>query len=374
MMHKTQIYNANKGDHYRNRLTHTLEVSQIARSLGRLFHLNEDLIEAISLAHDLGHTPFGHIGERTLNDILMHGIDDTEVPPISEGFKHNYQSVRVVDSIENRCDEHPGLNLTLTVKEGIIKHTGIYIKGTDKLVIYSSNSLDISNLRMDLKSSFTLEGQVVAISDEIAQLTHDIEDGIRSEAISFKQFVETDLVQKYYPCERDAPSYNKRNQIIKGLVGHLIDDVADSSTSRIDEYHSKHGIPTFENKSSVYEERCIWFSDDIEKMAKRLATMRDNCILFSKEISQSDSKSEYFIRQIFKAYFKHPKELPDYILARYYNGSSKQINGFFDRTVIQEDILKKDPYFVRLICDHIAGMSDQFAAREYMNLYTPEYH
>ena len=195
LMHKTQIFNANKGDHYRNRLTHTLEVMQIGRSIGRLLKLNEDLIEAIALGHDLGHTPFGHVGERTLNQILYYGINDME--GIGEDFKHNFQSLRVVDSIENRCDDYSGVNLTLAVREGIIKHTGLKSKVSNQAVYYHNDDLDTENLRLDLPHSFTLEGQVVAISDEIAQVTHDIEDGIRGKIIDFDKFKETDLVKKY---------------------------------------------------------------------------------------------------------------------------------------------------------------------------------
>lgn len=380
MMHKTQIFNANKGDHFRNRLTHTLEVTQIARSLGRALELNEDLIEAIALGHDLGHTPFGHVGERTLNDILKNGIDN-EVPAIGQGFKHNFQSVRVVDSIENRCEEYPGLDLTLAVKEGILKHTKLTVKnginGTREKVIYAPNDLNTTSLRMDLDFSFTLEGQVVAVSDEIAQLTHDIDDGIRGEIINFNDFIKTPLVKMFFPDSalNGTLSYNKRNQIIKALVGKLIDDVKTTSIKKIDKYHAEHGIPVFQDATSVYEEQCVCFSDvpahNTAAAAKDLADKRDDWIIFSKEISQSDSKAEYIIRQIFKAYYKHPKELPNYILTRYYKGYDPDC---FDRSIILEDSLKTDPFFIRLICDHIAGMSDQFSAREYLNLYLPEYH
>ena len=122
MMHKTQIFNANFGDHYRNRLTHTLEVSQIARSLGKALGLNDELVEAVALGHDLGHTPFGHMGERTLHRILSQGLPP-DVPALGEGFKHNLQSLRVVDQLETRCEEYTGINLTLAVREGILKHT-----------------------------------------------------------------------------------------------------------------------------------------------------------------------------------------------------------------------------------------------------------
>lgn len=378
LMHKTQIFNANKGDHYRNRLTHTLEVMQIGRSIGRLLDLNEDLIEAIALGHDLGHTPFGHIGERTLNDILNNGILNNgtkiDVPATNQGFKHNYQSVRVVDSIESRCDCYNGLNLTLAVREGILKHTSLVDKNNK--IIYLPADLNVEDLRLDLPQSITLEGQVVAIADEIAQLTHDIEDGVRGDIIPFNKFLKCKLVQSFISSYgitiNETPNYIQRNQVIKGLVGFLINNVKKASIKNINNYHINEGIPSFQNSSSGYLEKCIDFTTDdgILDQTIDLAKCKKNWIIISKEISQADSKSEYFIRQIFKAYFKHPKELPDYILARYFNLIDADN---FDRSIIDENTMKKDPKFVRVICDHIAGMSDQFAAREYLNLYQPEY-
>lgn len=171
MMHKTQIFNANKGDHFRNRLTHTLEVSQIARSIGKTLGLNDELIEAIALGHDLGHTPFGHIGEKTLHRVLMHG-DGVEGVKIGEGFKHNFQSLRVVDDLETRCDDYPGINLTLAVRDGILKHTsrdGILkhtsLKRDGILIAFPEGHFENIDLN---KVSCTFEGQVVALADEIA--------------------------------------------------------------------------------------------------------------------------------------------------------------------------------------------------------------
>ena len=185
LMHKTQIFNSNLGDHYRNRLTHTLEVSQIARSIGKALKLNDELIEAIALGHDLGHTPYGHIGERTLNNILV-GKSIKEIDNQKDGFKHNLQSLCVVDKIETRCSDYNGINLTLAVREGIIKHTKI--KENGKVIQHSNN--DYSNMDLDNPSSFTFEGQVVAMADEIAQYTHDLEDSVRSKIISIDDVIE----------------------------------------------------------------------------------------------------------------------------------------------------------------------------------------
>lgn len=378
LMHKTQIFNANKGDHYRNRLTHTLEVAQIARSISRQLNLDEDLVEAIALGHDLGHTPFGHVGERRLSELMHEGLSK-EFDGSEFSFKHNFQSVRVVEFIERKCDEFPGINLTLAVREGMLKHTGLRIRDSHNRkyeVKYESSALNTEDFRMDLPNSITLEGQSVAIADEIAQLTHDIEDGIRGGIISFDAFCTCDLVKEYVALLDDTflkpnLSYNKKNQIIKGLVGYLISDVVKNSKVEIQHYNEENDIPDFSSKHSVYEKKCICFSHEVETKAKDLADNRDNWIISSKEISQADSKAEYFITQIFKAYYKHPKELPDYILARYYgyNDADK-----FNRKEMSVEKMKQDPMFIRFICDHISGMTDQFAAREYMNLYIPDYY
>lgn len=374
LMHKTQVFNANKGDHYRNRLTHTLEVMQIGRSIGRLLGLDEDLIEAIALGHDLGHTPFGHVGERTLCEILNKGMDDME--GTGEDFKHNFQSLRVVDFIEQRCDEYKGINLTLAVREGILKHTKLTCKvnGEEHHVYYHVDDLTTDDLRLDLPYSFTLEGQVVAMADEIAQITHDIEDGIRGGIIDYKKFMDCKLVEKYMndrSIEKDKiKTYNQKNQIIKGLIGYLIADVYRASNEAIKKYFNHHGEPTFKHRKDVYDEKCIIFSEEIAVLAKELSRNRDNWVLKSEAISKADHKAEYMIRHMFKAYYKHPLELPDYILARYCNKMMDEL----DRSIIDPDKIRDDRKFKRYVCDHIAGMSDQYAAREYKGLYEPEYY
>jgi dGTPase len=370
MMHKTQVFNANKGDHYRNRLTHTLEVSQIARSIGKALHLNDELIEAIALGHDLGHTPFGHSGERILNEILMNN-EISEIDFIHENFRHNFQSLRVVDFLETRCNDYLGINLTLAVREGILKHTKTYDK---KNKPYTYNTIDLNDIAL-MQPSFTLEGQVVAISDEIAQCTHDLEDGVRSKIIDFYQLKEQKLVQmviKKYQIDittimQDLP-YNTRVLIIKNLVGSLIEDVFRESQKKINEYCSRT-IPKFIDRSSGFNETCICFSPAIAEQVDILSKWIDNQVIYSESISISDAKAEYILKRIFKAFYIHPKQLPDYILEKYFK--SKGL--VYKRSNINDEILKKDPMFVRAIADHIAGMTDQFASREYQKLYLPDY-
>lgn len=330
-MHKTQVFNPNKGDHYRNRLTHTLEVSQIARSIGKVLGLNDELIEAIALGHDLGHTPFGHVGERTLDDILWQGMPEANIEPIKENFKHNFQSLEVIDHLETRCSEYTGINLTLAVREGIIKHTKVKRNQGTNFIVYTDLNMDGIDLNLP---SFTVEAQVVAIADEIAQCTHDLEDGVRS-------------------------------GIIKNLVGFLIEDVCQESSKNI--LHCSKSLEEF-RESPV---QLIEFSDNIKSMEEELMKWMVDKIISSEEVSIADAKAEYFIRHIFRAFFEHPLELPDYVLSKYLCRDNNISN--YSRSKIDIKTLQDDPAFRRTIANHIAGMTDQYATRLYKKLYYPEY-
>lgn len=385
LMHKTQIFNANKGDHYRNRLTHSLEVSQIARSIGKGLSLNDELIEAIAIGHDLGHTPFGHVGERTIHMILTgETFDDEEISiPGNEGFKHNYQGLQIVDNIETSSDEYDGMNLTLAVREGILKHTGrkinIDIIKEDGVSVRRQDTvryrcLDLKNIDIE-KPSFTLEGQVVAIADEIAQCTHDLEDGIRSGIISINNLKEIELVKKIIIdrgiiADKIKTTIDARNTLIKVMVGYLIDDVYCASKTILAEKYKDADVPEFKDINDVYNDKLITFSIGIKDLVESLSKQIVQWILVSQQISQSDSKAEYFIKQLFKAYYKHPLELPDYILKRYYSKIGKE----YSRVRVRDDIamLRNDIDFVRLICDHIGSMTDQYVEREYKKLYLPD--
>lgn len=367
MMHKTQVFNANKGDHFRNRLTHTLEVSQIARSIGKYLKLNDELIEAIALGHDLGHTPFGHIGERTLDTILMEGLDN-EILPIKQNFKHNFQSLRVVDKLETRCDDYLGINLTFATREGVLKHT----KVRNKDGYYHYLDLDLMDMHLDLPFSITLEGQVVAIADEIAQCTHDLEDGVRSGVINFKALMNQPLVSQCmeaYHIVVDkgtaAPAYETRSLIIKNLVGYLIYDVCKKSANNISQYLEQHNI----QDEIIFKNKCIFFSDEVAQLVQQLKKWMNDRIIYSEEVSISDSKAQYLIKQLFKAFYVHPKQLPDYMLKKYFKLKGRS----FSRVDMDDEELKKDTMFIRMVADHIGGMTDQFASRTYKKLYYPDY-
>lgn len=392
LMHKTQVFNANVGDHYRNRLTHSLEVCQIARSISKLLGLNDELTEAIALGHDVGHTPFGHIGERTLHMILSGKLSNFESGlPDSNfgGFKHNFQSLQLIDNLEKRSNDYKGLNLSFAVREGIFKHTGEKIKvPIDNHHKRTTNfekekvkyiSLNLENMRVG-QPSITLEGQVVGIADEIAQCTHDLEDGIRSKIINYNDLENNDLIKKIYSMyEIELQKFEEvvdfRNTIIRQLVGYLINDVYINSSKVLSEKLSKERVPKFTNYEDVYKEQYISFTEEgtnVKKMQKKLSNLITRLVIVSQQVTQSDVKSEYIIVRLYKAYYNHPQQLPDYILKRYYNRMGREFNRLnIDSEVLE---LQNDPEFNRLICDHISGMSDQYASREYKKLYEPEYY
>src|SRR5215813_5534545 len=236
LKHKTQVFIPYEGDHFRTRLTHTIEVAQIARSAARALGLNEDLTEAIALGHDLGHTPYGHSGEYVLDRLMR------ESHPEAGGFKHNFQSVRVVDRLEKRYEE-PGLNLTHDVREGMFKHT-TWKKSFPFPLEF------VEGLRFE--SGGTLEAQVVNWSDEIAQQTHDLEDGLplaEEEAIEALEI--SQAVRQASPAGRDRAA--RRASLIRGMIAVLTSDLVEASRRRIEAWLESNGVSTPEEFSRLRE-------------------------------------------------------------------------------------------------------------------------
>lgn len=370
-MHKSQIFNSSTNDHIRNRLTHTMEVYQIARGISKALSLNDCLVESIALGHDLGHTPFGHVGERTLHNILM-GHTSRELVDccIHEGFKHNYQGLELIDIIDNGKLNYVGLNLSLAVRDGILKHTGNFIRLKDnsrEKVIYSS--LNLSDIDIN-KPAITTEGQVVAIADEIAQCTHDLEDGLRQEIIRKEDLLSLGIVKKVldnHP-EISPTKWRSTNDIRMSLlycmIGLFISDVCKTTLMRLD---SQSPSPQYLDMHTCMQDQVVAFSSEISKWKDELDSEKTRLILNSQKISISDSKAEYIIEQIFKAYYNHPLQLPDYILERY----CRRRGLAYNRSKIDEGELKADHQFIRQVSDHIACMTDQYAEREYQKLYMP---
>lgn len=367
LMHKTQVVTITKGDHFRTRLTHVLEVSQIARSIAKLLGLNEELTEAIALGHDLGHTPFGHIGERTLHNIISGKIAFNREPAqCFGGFKHNFQSVYIADNLEQWALDDTGFNLTLAVRDGILKHTKLNQKGGD-VVKYP----ELKYLTLENDIPFTLEGQVVKVADEIAQTTHDLEDGFRLGIIKVEHFIDNQLIMKV--CDKvkvtidDLRRFDTRQlrcYLIGPLVGLFIHDIIASTIEVLEAKYPDGNYP------ERYVDMVVTLSDSVGKDRKTLSKLVTELFITSMEVSIMDGRAEHIIKNLYRAYWDRPEQLPDLILKKYFANKGLK----FSRIDIGKHLfdMHKDSCFARVICDHIAGMTDNYAFTEYKKLFTPD--
>lgn len=322
--YKTQVFVNHEGDYYRTRLTHTLEVAQIARSVARALQLNEDLVEAISLAHDLGHTPFGHAGEEALADIMKgHG-----------GFDHNTQGLRVVDCLEEKYPGFPGLNLSFEVREGIIKHTSWYDKARRPIAL-------------EPEKSPLLETEVVDIADEIAYDNHDLDDGITSkllkehdlERIPLWHMVSRKVKKNYINIKPEIRKY----LIIKSLIDIQVTDLLEESEKRLKQYNIK-SIKDVRRP----RKRIIGFSPKMDKLRAPLREFLSKNLYRHYRVIRMSDKAKRFIHDLFRVYLAKPEQLPP---------------------TSQRRAKKEGPY--RAICDYIAGMTDRYFLDEYKKLFDP---
>lgn len=351
LKHKRQVFLTTESDHYRTRITHTMEVAQLARTMARTLGLNEDLVEAIALGHDLGHTPFGHLGEVVLDDI-MSGRRTFQAQQRTQnfgGFKHNYQSVRVVDMLEKKYS-FDGLNLTAQVREGMLKHTRL------KRGRYDFPDFYYDGLRFECDVAATLEGQVVALCDEIAQRTHDLEDGIRAGLVQLQQVRELDIVRLVEKklnlaglVDDNALLY--KGLLITGLINFLVDDVIATTLERVETFSGrKHRLTDF-------DEEIVQFSAKVNPLQKQLNKFIYKEIIDYSRVKWSDELGEKCLFRLFESYYRSPEMLPDYVLKRYFGENHE----------LKEDEkfrLQHEGTYFRLICDHVAGMTDAYAVRE----------
>lgn len=322
--YKTQVFVNHEGDYYRTRLTHTLEVSQIAVSIARNLGLNADLVEAVALAHDIGHPPFGHSGEEELRELMRdYG-----------GFDHNLQGLRVVDLLEERYPAFKGLNLSWEVREGVNKHKTTY-----------DHPSSLAELEPD--KSPTLEAQVVDLADEIAYDNHDLDDGLTSGLIKEEDLFEVPLWryihEKILSRFRDLKDEIRKYQIIRELINAEVTDLIVESEKRIAQF----GIRTHEDARNL-SERVIRFSQKmLEERQPLKKFLYDNLYMHHKVIRMAD-KSRRFIRELFGVYLSNPDQLPP---------TSRQ------------RLKEEEPK--RVVCDYIAGMTDRYALDEYIKLFNP---
>ena len=316
--HKTQVFINPEADHYRTRLTHTIEVSQIARTIARVLNLNEDLTESISLAHDLGHTPFGHAGERELNRIMAnHG-----------GFEHNHQSLRVVDLLEKNYADFDGLNLTWETREGLIKH---------------SSNIDEKYSEFEPNKPASLEAQIIDLADEIAYNNHDLDDGVSSKILLMDDIISLKIWKIALKYNANIKSETEKlflRKMIRIIINLLVTDLISTTKSNI----SENRIFLLEDVRSC-NKKCVCFSDEVYEASQEFKVfLRNNFYRHSKMVEMSQI-AEKCIRELFEIYSTDASKLPPEYKAKHKN------NGI-----------------MLTVCDYIAGMTDRYAFDEYKKL------
>lgn len=328
--YKTQVFVNHEGDLFRTRLTHSIEVAQIGRSIARNLRLNEDLVEAISLAHDLGHTPFGHAGQEALNACMKdYG-----------GFEHNLQSLRVVDELEQHYGAFDGLNLMFETREGVLKHCSLP----------NAEKLGDIGLRFIEKKQPTLEAQLANLADEIAYNNHDIDDGLRSGLLTTAQLDEIDFYARH---RREVaaiyPGITGRraiHEIIRRMINALIVDLIQASQERIQDAKVR-SADDVRNASAL-----ITFSDEMSREAVVLKRFLRQNLYQHYQVNRMTSKARRIIRELFEAFMLEPRLLPpDYQIPA--GGGS----------------VDTAPAQARKVADYVAGMTDRYAMREHRRLF-----
>ncbi len=328
--HKTQVFVATESDYYRTRLTHTIEVSQIARTVARALRLNEDLAEAISLAHDLGHTPFGHAGQEALHDLMAgHG-----------GFEHNLQSLRIVDLLERRYAKFRGLNLSYEVREGIWKRR-------------SESQDDAARLGFDRKLAATLEAQVADAADSLAYNHHDVDDGLKSGMISEQDLASVEIWQRALAAaderikaagdKADANPRVRRREAIRFLVDLQVTDLVATTRRRLEEDR----IASFDDVRHA-KRPLVGLSGELDARKHELEEFLFKRVYRHYRVMRMAEKAKRFLGALFEEYVKHPHELPE---------------------EYQEWVAREGVH--RGVADYIAGMTDRYAQREYEKLFHP---
>ena len=326
LKHKTQVFVNTSGDHFRTRITHSLEVSQIARTLSKYFNLNEDLSETLSLAHDLGHTPFGHAGEEALNDCMKN----------YGGFDHNIQTLRIITILENRYYDFKGLNLSIETLDGLIKHNGP-VKNLIKLNTILGNNFFKKKINFTLNSS--LEAQIASISDDIAYNSHDLEDGLKSNLFNLNHLTDIPVLNKIISKhKKQLKRYSIDliiRQIIREIINEMVSDVISTTKKNIRLYKIKNLDDIYRSKKQL-----VTFSQKMQKFDKKIKCFLKHKMYFHKEVNSKTSFGRNVINALFKKIKKNPKK---FINIKKYSNSNTE----------------------RVICDYIAGMTDRYA----INLY-----
>ena len=331
LVYKTQVFVNHEGDHYRTRLTHSLEVAQIARSMARSLRVNEDLAEAISLAHDLGHTPFGHAGQDALNKCMKD----------FGGFEHNLQSLRVVDQLEQRYAAFPGLNLSFEAREGILKHCS------------PENARKLGDLGLNVlqRRQPGLEAQLVDLADEIAYNTHDLDDGLRSGLIRLEELREiTFVADTLQAVERRYPGIGSRQlifEVARAMIGALIGDLVETSEQRIGD-SAPDGIKAVRSHKAPL----VGFSPPFAKAQRELKTFLRQRLYRHPKVCEMSDRAEHVVASLFAAFCEDLGRMPVEHARR--ARKAREMTGAEGSA--------------RVVADYIAGMTDRYALQAHAAL------
>jgi len=326
LKHKTQVFVNTTGDHYRTRITHSLEVSQIARTLAKYFNLNEDLAETLSLAHDLGHTPFGHAGEEALNECMKR----------NGGFDHNIQTVRIVTLLENRYYNFKGLNLSIETLDGLVKHNGP-IK--NKIKYNKILGKNFFKQKINFNNSPSLEAQIASISDDIAYNSHDLEDGLKANLFKLNDIkripILNVLIKKHINKIKKYPHDIVLRQIVREIIDEMVRDVIFNTQKNIKKNKIKSIKDIYNSKYPI-----VCFSNKMKKFDKNIKKFLKKNMYYNKNVIHKTNLGKKIVKKLFFIIKKNPKK---------YIKFDKSNNADIERS----------------ICDFIAGMTDRYA----INLY-----
>ncbi len=329
LKHKTQVFVNTSGDHYRTRITHSLEVAQISRTLAKFFRLNEDLCETLSLAHDLGHTPFGHAGEEALNDCMI----------ARGGFDHNIQTLRIVTLLENKYYNFKGLNLSFETLDGLIKHNGPVTNLKKFNLILGKNFF---KNKIDFMKSPSLEAQIASISDDIAYNSHDLEDGLKANLFKIQDLknlpILGKIISKHYKKKKKFPRNLVLREIVREIINEMVKDIILNTKKNIEQNKIK-------NLKDVYNSQfpIVCFSSKMHLFDLQIKRFLKEKMYFHNNVIKKTNYGKMIIKKLFVKIKKNP--------AKYIN-------------LNEIDKSKQD----RAICDFIAGMTDRFAINLYGKL------
>jgi dGTPase len=334
LVYKTQVFVNHEGDMFRTRLTHSLEVAQIARTAATILGLNEPLVEAICLAHDLGHTPFGHAGQDALNACMRD----------FGGFEHNLQSLRVVDLLEERYAEFPGLNLMFETREGILKHCGVR----------NARSLGDVGMRFLQRTQPGLEAQLSNLADEIAYNNHDIDDGVRAGLLDEKELCELDLFgRQYREVKKRYPEIAGRrlmHEVIRRMINYVVTDLVGNSSALIAE-----AAPGSVDDVRSQTGPLIAFGDQVKTENRVLKQYLHKNLYQHYRVLRMTNKAARVIRELFDAFMEDGRLMP-----REHAGKAEK--------ALAED---GDAGKARIVADYVAGMTDRYAILEHRRLFDP---